>query len=88
MTERRTAAIYVSLALIAGAISATVQGFSVGRQSWFAAAVGGPVFGLVLGALKRLVSHTHLERWVLVGSLLTLAVTLAGAQCAMCFFVR
>jgi hypothetical protein len=64
-----------------------MQGFGVGSWHWIAAAVGGPVLGLGVGLLKRVFSHTELRRWVLVGALATLALTVAGAQCAMCFLV-
>ena len=64
-----------------------MQGFGIGSLQWIEAAVGGPTLGLVVGSLKRLVSSADLRRWVLVGSLVTLALTWAGAKCAMCFFV-
>jgi hypothetical protein len=52
-----------------------------------AAAVGGFAIGLGVGLLKHLVTRTDLRRWMLFGSVATLALTVAGAQCAMCFFV-
>jgi hypothetical protein len=78
---------YLLLALVAGAVTATMQGFGVGSWHWIGAAFGGPAVGLVVGLLKRIVSHADLRRWVLLGSLATLGLTVAGAQCAMCFFV-
>jgi hypothetical protein len=78
---------YLVFAFVAAAITATMQGFRIGRWQWIAAALGGPVIGLAIGVLKRLVSRTDLRRWVLAGSLLTLSLTVAGARCAMCFFV-
>ena len=78
---------YLAVAALVAAVTATMQGFGVGTIHWVAAAAGGPVVGLALGLLKRVVSRTDVTRWVLLGSLATLALTLAGAQCAMCFFV-
>ena len=79
--------LYIGLALIAGSVTATAQGFGLGGRHWLFAAVGGPAFGLGAGLLKRLVSHTDVPRWMMLGSLTTLALTLAGAKCAMCVFV-
>jgi hypothetical protein len=78
---------YLFFALVAGAVTATMQGFGVGSWHWIGAAVGGPAVGLGVGVLKRLVASADLRRWALVGSLATLALTVAGARCAMCFFV-
>ena len=79
--------VYLAFAAVIAAVTATMQGFGIGTPHWIGAAVGGPVLGLGVGLLSRLVWRSHLSRWVLVGSLVTLALTVAGAQCAMCFFV-
>jgi hypothetical protein len=81
------AAVYVALAFTVGAITASMQGFGVSSLHWIEAALGGPALGLGIGLLMRLVKPTYLTRWALAGSLLTLALTIAGAKCAMCFFV-
>jgi len=79
--------VYLFFALVVGAVTAAMQGFGVGSLHWIEAAVGGPVLGLGIGLLMRLVRRTDLSRWLLIGSLATLALTVAGAQCAMCVFV-
>jgi hypothetical protein len=81
------AVVYLALAFVVGAVTASMQGFGVGSLHWIEAAVGGPVLGLGFGLLTRLVKRTNLPGWLLAGSLLTLALTVAGARCAMCFFV-
>lgn len=78
---------YLAVAAVIAAITAATQGFHVGSLHWLEAAVGGPVLGLAVGLMTRFVWRSHLSRWVLVGSLVTLALTVAGAQCAMCFLV-
>jgi hypothetical protein len=64
-----------------------MQDFGVGSLHWIEAAAGGPALGLGVGLLTRLVKRTDLPGCLLAGSLLTLGLTVAGARCAMCFFV-
>lgn len=78
---------YLAVAAVIADVTATKQGFHVGSLHWLEAAVGGPVLDLGVGLLVRLVWRSHLTRWVLVGSLVTFALTVAGARCATCFFV-
>lgn len=82
-----TTVAYLVVAAVLAAITATKQGFHVGSLHWIGAAVGGPVLGLGVGLLTRIVWRSRLWLCVLVGSLVTLVLTVAGAQCAMCFFI-
>lgn len=78
---------YLALAFVLSAVTGSLQGFGVGSLHWIEATAGGPALGLGIGLLMQLVRRTDLPRCVLAGSLLTLGLTVAGAQCAMCVFV-
>jgi hypothetical protein len=81
------AAVYMIGALALGGLTAAMQGFGIGGSQWVAAAIGGPVAGLGVGAAKRLFIATDVSRWAFWVSFAVLGLTALGAQCAMCLFV-
>jgi hypothetical protein len=81
------AATYVIGALALGGLTATMQGFGIGSGHWLAAGIGGPLTGLGVGGAVRLFAGTNVLRWTFWMSVAVLALTVLGAQCAMCWFV-
>ena len=81
------AAAYVIGALALGGLTATIQGFGIGSSHWVAAAVGGPITGLVVGAAVHRFTATRLLQWTFWMSVAVLVITAFGAKCAMCWFV-
>jgi polyferredoxin len=71
---RASSIAYIISSFVLGALVATAQEFPIGGAAWLGATCGVPMFGAILGLIRRAFGKTSIPRWMFWWSVVALVL--------------